>query len=76
MDYQHFHYVFKNILKITLNNDIEYDPSGNSNLSFHVGADILNLLLFYELLCFSMYSKYYDLIKQHFFDFFLDLIYK
>ena len=22
----------------------EYDPSGNSNFSFHVGADILNLL--------------------------------
>ena len=28
--------------------DIEYDPSGNSNSSFHVGADILNLLLLYE----------------------------
>ena len=27
----------------------EYDASGNSNLSFHVGADILNLLLLYEL---------------------------
>ena len=27
----------------------EYDPSGNSNLSFRVGADILNLLLLYEL---------------------------
>ena len=24
------------------------NPSGNSNLSFHVGADILNLLLLYE----------------------------
>ena len=23
----------------------EYDPSGKSNLSFHVGADILNVLL-------------------------------
>ena len=29
--------------------DTEYDPSGNSNLSFHVRADILNLLLLYEL---------------------------
>ena len=25
--------------------DILYDPSGKSNVSFHVGADILNLLL-------------------------------
>ena len=24
--------------------DIEYDPTGNSNSSFHAGADILNLL--------------------------------
>ena len=30
----------------------EYDPSGNSNLSFHVGADILNLLLLYKLYVF------------------------
>ena len=29
--------------------DIEYDPSGNSNSSLRVGADILNLLLLYEL---------------------------
>ena len=27
--------------------DTEYDPSGNSNILFHVGADILNLLLLY-----------------------------
>ena len=26
----------------------EYDVSGNSNLSFHAGADILNLLLLYD----------------------------
>ena len=26
--------------------DSEYDPSGNSNSSFHVGADILNLFLY------------------------------
>ena len=28
--------------------DTEFDPSGNSNLSSHVSADILNLLLLYE----------------------------
>ena len=28
--------------------DTEYEPSGNLNLSFHVGADILNLLLLHE----------------------------
>ena len=27
--------------------EIEYDPSGKSNLSFHVGADILKLILSY-----------------------------
>ena len=32
--------------------DTEYDRSGNSNLSFHVGADILNLLLLYEFFMF------------------------
>ena len=28
--------------------DTEYDPSGNSKSSFHVGADILNLLFWYD----------------------------
>ena len=28
------------------------DPSGNLNSSFHVGVDILNLLLLYELFMF------------------------
>ena len=32
--------------------DIKYDPSGNLNSSLHVGADILNLLLFYKLFMF------------------------
>ena len=32
--------------------DIEYDPSGNLNSSLHVGEDILNLLLLYELFTF------------------------
>ena len=30
----------------------EYDPSGNSNSSFQVGADVLNLLLLYADLMF------------------------
>ena len=34
--------------KISWVADIEFDPSGNSNLSFHAGADILNLLLLCE----------------------------
>ena len=29
--------------------DIEYDPSGNLNSSLQVGADVLDLLLLYEL---------------------------
>ena len=32
--------------------DIKYDPSGNLNSALRVGADILNLLLFYELFIF------------------------
>ena len=32
--------------------EIEYDPSGKSNLLFHVGADFLNLLLLYADLMF------------------------
>ena len=35
--------------------DTEYGPSGNSNLSCHVWADILNLFL-YDFLYFSLYS--------------------
>ena len=41
MVYQNFLHAFSNIFKIF---DTEYDPSSNSKLSFHVGADILNLL--------------------------------
>ena len=37
---------------MNLNIDSEYDPSGNSNLSFHIGADILNLLFLYSILCY------------------------
>ena len=36
--------------------DTEYEPSGNSNLSLHFGADILNLSLLYES---SMFSHVY-----------------
>ena len=32
--------------------EVEYDPSGKSNLSFQVGAGILNLLLLYADLMF------------------------
>ena len=32
--------------------DVEYDLSGNSTLSFHVGADILHLLLLYDFFMF------------------------
>ena len=39
---------FDDILKIVLNIDTEYDPSGNLNSLFHVGADIVNLLLLYD----------------------------
>ena len=36
--------------------DTEYGPSGNSNSSFHVGADILNLLFCTTFSYLSMYS--------------------
>ena len=32
--------------------DTEYDTSDNSNLLFHVGADILNLLFLYDFFIF------------------------
>ena len=31
---------------------MEYDPSGNSNSFFHVGADILNLFSLYDFFIF------------------------
>ena len=31
---------------------MEFDPSGNSNTSLHVGADILNLLFLYDFFIF------------------------
>ena len=38
--------------------EIEYDPSGDSNSSFHVGADLLNLLLSHDIYFFSMCNIY------------------
>ena len=32
--------------------DTEYDPLSNSNFSFHVGTDILNLLILYDFFIF------------------------
>ena len=34
--------------------DTEYDPSDNSNSSFHAGADILNLLFLYDFIFFHV----------------------
>ena len=47
MGFQSVFQVFDDILKIVLNIGTEFDPSGNSNLLFHVSADILSLLWFY-----------------------------
>ena len=43
---------FENVFKIILNIWKDYNPSGNSDLSFHVSADILNLLLLHDLFIF------------------------
>ena len=40
---------FDNILEIS---DIEFDQSSNSNLSVHVGVDILNLLFLCDFFLF------------------------
>ena len=32
--------------------DADYDPSGNPNSSFHIGADVLNLLFLYDFFIF------------------------
>ena len=41
---------------LSIISNAEYDPSGNSNLLFHVGADILNLLFCMTSLYFFMYK--------------------
>ena len=43
--------------------DIKYDPSGYSNLSFDVTAEIYSCYMTF-FSCFSIYSKYQDLIEQ------------
>ena len=43
MHYQYFLHAFLKYAQNNLVYDTEYEPSGNSNLSFHVGADHLNL---------------------------------
>ena len=35
--------------------DTNYDPSGNSNDSFHIGVDILNLLFLYHIFFISFH---------------------
>ena len=52
MNYQHFHYVSKEYTQINLEYLILNMIHGNSNSSLHVGADILNLLLWYEIFMF------------------------
>ena len=54
--------------------DIEYNPFGNSISSFHVGADILNLLYLYVF--FMFFHVYYDLARQYFFHLLLNLVYQ
>ena len=72
----HFLCSFMTYLKQFWISDTEYDPSGNSKLTFHVGADKLNLLFLYKFLCFSLYSWFYkDFKKQYIYHSFLNLFY-
>ena len=43
---------FNKILKKISISEIEYDPSGKSNLSFQVRVEVLNVLLYAELIFF------------------------
>ena len=46
-----FDYALKNTFNNTeYDKNTEYDPSSNSNLPFHVGDDVLNLLFLYDFL--------------------------
>ena len=56
-DYQPFLHAFDDILKRI--SDIEFDPSGDSNSSYYVRADILNLLFLYSF--FMFFDVYYKL---------------
>ena len=44
--------VFSSCFLRNIQNNLEYDPPGNSNTPFHVGADILNLLFLYDFFIF------------------------
>ena len=46
--------------------DTEYNPSGNSNRSFDVGADILNVLFLYD---------FFTFFQKHIYHFSLSLYY-
>ena len=46
----HLHIFF--IGGLSRRSDTEYHPSGNSNLSFHVRADLLNVLPLYDIFMF------------------------
>ena len=43
---------FNHTLKKSWISDTEYDPSGNSNSLFHVGADILNIVFVWRFYIF------------------------
>ena len=51
--------LFHKIDHISWISDTKYDPLGNSNLSFHVLVDVLNLLFLYNFL--KLKSIYYKL---------------
>ena len=44
--------------------DIEYDPQDKWNLSFHVGANVLDLLFLSDFLYVSKYSRCWDSKRQ------------
>ena len=48
--------VFDDILKKSWISDTEYNPPDNLNSSFHVGADVLNLLFLYDFLFVYMHN--------------------
>ena len=47
------------MVKVILNTDIEYDPARHSSSSFHIRADVLNLLFLHDLFI------YYIIIVTH-----------
>ena len=61
--------LFLNILKVILIIWHNYDPSGNSNFRFQVGANILSLLFLHDF--FVVFHVCLNLINQHNYHFFL-----